>query len=262
MAVKLIFSRLPGGGYVPLRGGYSNLDLLAAVCVADSEMEQNRLHNVSSSSSPNSVIPRNKRSSRRRISDSALKCVVSAFKRLSVGNKNKRTARKIKKRVHPQPAAGEAGPMPGRFRDGIRQLAGPGAEIAEENLLIEKEITESDLRRNQGRLTLPVKSMRLTAFLTAEEEMRLATRQNKKVGSLDDVALIAAIGGKIVKSEVSLRRWEMRKKSGKASVSFILARTWNQLQKSLRLTVGSKVQIWSVRVDGRLWLSLVQLPPM
>ncbi|CAH9108514.1 unnamed protein product [Cuscuta europaea] len=115
MAVKLIFSRLPGGGYAQLRGGYSNLDLLAAVCVADSEMEQNHLNNNSSSSSPNSVIPRNKRSSRRRTSDSVLKCVVSAFKRLSIGggpgNQKKRTAMKIMNRVgaddNRQPAAGE-----------------------------------------------------------------------------------------------------------------------------------------------------------
>ncbi|CAH9120376.1 unnamed protein product [Cuscuta epithymum] len=202
-AMKLVFSRLPGGGYVQLREGYSNLDLLAAVSVADSEMERNRCNNNSLLHPPppqkkktSSVVPRNKRSSRRRISDSVLKCVVSAFKKLSIGGgptgnnqKIRSAARKIsRKRVHPQPAAGEAGPMPGRFRDGIRQLAGPDAEIAEENLLMEKEITASDLS------------------LTAEEEMRLATSQDKKVGSLDDVALIATIGGDVVKSEVSLRR--------------------------------------------------------
>ncbi|CAH9110503.1 unnamed protein product [Cuscuta epithymum] len=145
-AGKMIFSPLPGGGYVQLREGYSNLDLLAAVCVADWEAE----NNLKKSSS-----------------------------------------------------------HAGIFRDRIRRQAGPAADISEEKLLIEKEITASDLSRNQGRLTLPVRKKREAAFLTAEEEGRLATRRDEKVGSLDDVALIPTVDDEVVKCEVSLRRWDL-----------------------------------------------------
>ncbi|CAH9120291.1 unnamed protein product [Cuscuta epithymum] len=271
MVGKMILSPLPGGGYVQLRQGYSNLDLLAAVCGAVlDQMEKNPNSNSSSSSSsPKSVfIPRRKRSrpskSRSGVitAASALKCVVSGFKTLSIGggpgNQKKRAAKKIKKRVvaddNQQPAA-EAGPMPGRFRDRIRQIAGPGAEIAEEMLLIEKEITATDLNPNEGRLALPLNQLRRTDFMTAEEEQRLATRRNngKNVGSLD-VALIAAVDGEIVKREVDFRRWEMR-----TSSMLMVTGKWNKIKGSLGLAVGTKVQIWSVRVDGKLWLSLVVL---
>ncbi|CAH9108251.1 unnamed protein product [Cuscuta europaea] len=278
-AGKMILSPLPGGGYVQLREGYSNLDLLAAVCEAAWEqMQKNPNTNSSfssSSSSPKSVlIPRRKRSrpSRSRsgviMAASALKCVVPGFKTSSIGggpgNQKKRAAKKIKKRVvadeNQQPAAGEPGPMPGRFRDGIRQIAGPGAEITEEMLLIEKEITATDLKPDQNRLSFPLKQMRRTDFLTAGEEERLATRQNNNnnVGSLD-VALIAVVNGEIVKREVDFRRWEMQKKSGKSSVSLVVTGTWNKIKGTLGLAKGTKVQIWSVRVDAKLWLSLVVL---
>ncbi|CAH9108349.1 unnamed protein product [Cuscuta europaea] len=279
MAGKMIFSPLPGGGYVQLREGYSNMDLLAAVCGAVLEqMEKTPYSNPSSSSSssPKSVfVPRKKRSRPNRsrshdviMAGSVLKCGVSGFKRVSIGggpgHKNKGTAKKIKNQVsgdeNRQLAAVEAGPMPGRFRDGIRQIAGPGAEIAEEMLLIEKEITATDLKPDQNRLALPLKQMRRTDFLTAEEEERLATRHNNNinVGSLD-VALIAVVNGEIVKREVDFRRWEMRKKSGKTSVSLVVTGTWNKIKGTLGLAKGTKVQIWSVRVDGKLWLSLVVL---
>ncbi|CAH9108259.1 unnamed protein product [Cuscuta europaea] len=274
MAGKMIFSPLPGGGYVQLREGYSNMDLLAAVCGAVLEqMEKTPYSNSSSSSSssPTSVyIPRKKRSrpnrSRRHDAGSVLKCGLSGFKRVSIigggpGNKKKRAA---KKRVvddeNQQPVAVEAGPMPGRFRDGIRQIAGPGAEIAEEMLLIEKKITTTDLKPGQNRLALPVKQLRRTDFLTAEEEERLATRHNngKNVGSLK-VSLIGAVNGAIVKQEADFRRWVMPKKSGKTSVSLMVTGKWNEIKGSFGLVVGTKVQIWSVRVDRKLWLSLVVL---
>ncbi|CAH9107567.1 unnamed protein product [Cuscuta epithymum] len=277
MVGKMILSPLPGGGYAQLREGYSSLDVLAAVCGAVLEKNTNSNNSSSSSSSfPKSVfIPRRKRSRPNRsttshevfmAADSVLKCGVSGFKRVSIGggpagNRKKRAAKKMKKRVigdeNQQPAAAEAGPMPERFRGGIRQLAGPGAEIAEEMLLIEKEITATDLNRNEGRLALPLKQLRRTDFLTAEEEERLATRQNngKNVGSLD-VALIAAVNGEIIiKPELHLRRWGI----GKSSMSLMVTHKWNEIKGSLGLAVGTKVQIWFVRVDGELWLSLVVL---
>ncbi|CAH9120174.1 unnamed protein product [Cuscuta epithymum] len=283
MVGKMILSPLPGGGYVQLREGYSSLDVLAAVCGAVLEqMEKNTNSNNSSSSSssfPKSVfIPRRKRSRPNRstshevimAADSVLKCGVSGFKRVSIGggpagNQKKRAAKKMKKRViadeNQQPAAAEAGPMPERFRGRIRQLAGPGAEIAEEMLLIEKEITGTDLNPKESRLSLPLKQLRRTDFLTAEEKERLLTRHNNgiNVGSVD-VALIAAVNGEIIiKRELHLRRWEMRKDRGKTSVSLMVTKEWNKIKGSLGLAVGTKVQIWSVRVDGELWLSLVVL---
>ncbi|CAH9107587.1 unnamed protein product [Cuscuta epithymum] len=278
MVGKMILSPLPGGGYVQLREGYSSLDVLAAVCGAILEKNPNT-YSSSSSSSPKSVfIPRRKRSRPNRsttshevimAADSVLKCGVSGFKRVSIGgepsNRKKRAAKKVKKRViadeNQQPAAAEAGPMPERFRGRIRQLAGPGAEIAEEMLLIEKQITATDLNPNEGRLSLPLKQLRRTDFLRAEEVERLLTRHNNgiNVGSVD-VALIAAVDGEIViKRELHLRRWEMPKNRGKSSVSLMVTKEWNKIKGSLGLAVGTKVQIWSVRVDGELWLSLVVL---
>ncbi|CAH9107575.1 unnamed protein product [Cuscuta epithymum] len=278
MVGKMILSSLPGGGYVQLREGYSSLDVLAAVCGAVLEKNTNSNNSSSSSSSfPKSVfIPRRKRSRPNRsttthevfmAADSVLKCGV---KRVSIGggpagNQKKRAAKKMKKRViadeNQQPAAAEAGPMPERFRGRIRQLAGPGAEIAEEMLLIEKEITGTDLNPKESRLSLPLKQLRRTDFLTAEEKERLLTRHNNgiNVGSVD-VALIAAVNGEIIiKRELHLRRWEMRKDRGKTSVSLMVTKEWNKIKGSLGLAVGTKVQIWSVRVDGELWLSLVVL---
>ncbi|VFQ58607.1 unnamed protein product [Cuscuta campestris] len=156
---------------------------------------------------------------------------------------------------HQGPATG----MPERFKNKIRELAGPDAIIAEEKLLIEKALTESDTKLLQGRLTMPERSMAEREFLREDEKRLVRLKVGNRLEGIDATLIDPLLG----RWGVKLRRWNMEKGVGKrSSVSYAINDGWNKVLKALhwedKKGDGIVVQVWSIRVNGRLWVAVAR----
>ncbi|VFQ91799.1 unnamed protein product [Cuscuta campestris] len=156
---------------------------------------------------------------------------------------------------------GPAPGMPERFKNKIRELAGPNAIIGEEKLLIEKALTESDTMLLQGRLTMPERSMHMaeSEFLREDEKRLVRLKVGNKLVGIDATLIDPLLG----RWGVKLKRWDMGKGVGKrSSVSYAINDGWNKVLKALHWEDGNGdgiiVQVWSIRVNGSLWVAVVR----
>lgn len=161
-----------------------------------------------------------------------------------------------KKNKHQGPSPPPLPSMPAELRNRIVELAGPGADVSDEKLLIQKVLTMSDVKDNQNRLSIPTNHMIHADFLTVDEERLLCRHIEKNVGSLG----VTVIEPSLEKGTASLRRWEYHKSSGRSTVSYVITETWKLMAKRNGLKEGMSVQVWSVRVSGKLWLAIERLP--
>ncbi|XP_019179033.1 PREDICTED: uncharacterized protein LOC109174243 [Ipomoea nil] len=144
--------------------------------------------------------------------------------------------------------------LPVKFKNLILQLAGKRA-VCVEKLVIQKELTKTDVNSTQNRLSIPARLVR-EEFLTEEEHLLLCQRNGKNVCSIDEVPLITPM---MEVAKVSLRRWEMKKERGVPSVSYVIANTWNEIRRRNKFESKMIVQLWAIRVDVDLWMALVRL---
>nr|GMC68962.1 B3 domain-containing protein At5g24050-like [Ipomoea batatas] len=121
----------------------------------------------------------------------------------------------------PEPPPG----LPAEFRNLILQLAGNRA-VCVEKLVIQKELTKTDVNSTQNRLSIPARLVR-EEFLTEEEHLLLCQHNGKNVRSIE-VPLITPM---MEVAKASLRRWEMKKGKGVSSVSYVIANTWNAIRR-------------------------------
>nr|GMC46840.1 putative B3 domain-containing protein At3g24850 [Ipomoea batatas]GMC86610.1 putative B3 domain-containing protein At3g24850 [Ipomoea batatas] len=149
----------------------------------------------------------------------------------------------------PEPPPG----LPVEFKNLIFQLAGNRA-VCVEKLVIQKELTETDVKSSQNRLSIPASLVR-EEFLTEEEHLLLCQHNGKNVCSIE-VPLITPM---MEVATGSLRRWEMKKESGVFSVSYVIANTWNAIRRRNKFESKMIVQLWAIRVDVDLWMALVRL---
>nr|GMC53175.1 B3 domain-containing protein At1g05920-like [Ipomoea batatas] len=149
----------------------------------------------------------------------------------------------------PEPPPG----LPVEFKNLILQLAGNRA-VCVEKLVIQKELTETDVKSSQNRLSIPASLVR-EEFLTEEEHLLLCQHNGKNVCSIE-VPLITPM---MEVAKGSLRRWEMKKESGVFSVSYVIANTWNAIRRRNKFESKMIVQLWAIRVDVDLWMALVRL---
>ncbi|XP_019196128.1 PREDICTED: B3 domain-containing protein At1g05920-like [Ipomoea nil] len=150
----------------------------------------------------------------------------------------------------PEPPPG----LPVEFRNFILQRAGNRA-VCVEKLVIQKELTKTDVNSTQNRLSIPARLVR-EEFLTEEEHLLLCQRNGKNVCSIDEVPLITPM---MEVAKVSLRRWEMKKERGVPSVSYVIANTWNEIRRRNKFESKMIVQLWAIRVGVDLWMALVRL---
>nr|GMC53159.1 B3 domain-containing protein At1g05920-like [Ipomoea batatas] len=143
--------------------------------------------------------------------------------------------------------------LPVEFRNLILQLAGNRA-VCVEKLVIQKELTKTDVNSTQNRLSIPARLVR-EEFLTKEEHLLLCQHNGKNVCSIE-VPLITPM---MEVAKVSLRRWEMKKGKGVSSVSYVIANTWNEIRRRNKFESEMIVQLWAIRVDLDLWMTLVRL---
>ncbi|XP_033145500.1 B3 domain-containing protein At2g31720 isoform X2 [Brassica rapa] len=152
----------------------------------------------------------------------------------------------VKERKRPvkqkEPVRREPGVTPGWLVELMRRKNGADAK-----LVIEKVITKTDLKPDQGRLLIPFKQI-IEDFLNERElsiveEHHRADRDEGLKGV--DVVLL------------NLRIWEMR-----SSFNYALCSGWNQFVRDNDLEVNQTRRLWSFHSrDGTLFLAFDPLTP-
>ncbi|KAF7150150.1 hypothetical protein RHSIM_Rhsim02G0212100 [Rhododendron simsii] len=132
--------------------------------------------------------------------------------------------------------------LPAEFKERIRNLGG-----TEATLVLQKELTPTDMSLGHRRLSLPWGKLKDKKFL---DKVFLATRRNGK-----DVAKMAArlIAENGMEHEIDIRRWNMSKGI------YNVVEGWNEVVDEHKLCEKLVVQLWSFRVEGNLWFALVKL---
>ena len=136
--------------------------------------------------------------------------------------------------------------LPEKFKERIKALGGSGTQV---ELVIQKALYDSDLRPNNNRLSMPFKQIN-EGFLREEERKDLAKRKAMIVPFIEP-------SGKC--DEMTLKQWDMPKKTGKTSSTYVLVTHWNKVLQANGLGLKDVVQVWSFRVgpEQKLCLALV-----
>ncbi|KAJ8761381.1 hypothetical protein K2173_001511 [Erythroxylum novogranatense] len=145
--------------------------------------------------------------------------------------------------------------MPGEFKNRIQEMGGTVVE-----LIIQKPLFETDLKKGEGRLSIPANQIQSHNFLTDEEKELL--------NMLDERGKLKAIETKVIgpnategATNMNFKKWNMKKPNGSGSSSYVLTTKWNSLvaSNSSTLKVGNTIQLWSFRQEERLCFALVVL---
>jgi hypothetical protein len=136
--------------------------------------------------------------------------------------------------------------FPEELKERIKALGGSGTQV---ELVIQKSLYDSDLRPNNNRLSMPFKQIN-EGFLREEERKDLAKRKAMTVPFIEP-------SGKC--DEMTLKQWDMPKKTGKTSSTYVLVTHWNKVVQANGLGLNDVVQVWSLRVgpEQKLCLALV-----
>ncbi|KAK6925996.1 B3 domain-containing protein At2g31720-like [Dillenia turbinata] len=125
--------------------------------------------------------------------------------------------------------------LPEEFKNRIEELGGTTV-----TLVIQKRLFESVLKKQLNRFSIPLSQVK-TEFLREDEKMKL-----QKSGGEINVMLIALDPSK-EPIEVTFKKWDMRKDSGKVSSLYVLNNTWMRVVNENALEEGDLVQLWSFR---------------
>jgi hypothetical protein len=119
------------------------------------------------------------------------------------------------------------------------------------NLVIQKVLTDTDMKRSQDRLSIPRGQMRYD-FLSSEEQVGLEEKEvDRKHFKGMEVPLIEP---GLQESSISLKKWKLGN-----SYSYMLSNPWINITKRNGLKSGNDVHLWSFRVNQRPHLALIKL---
>ncbi|XP_038905532.1 putative B3 domain-containing protein At3g24850 [Benincasa hispida] len=140
--------------------------------------------------------------------------------------------------------------MPAALRDRIVEMG--GYEI---RLVIQKQLEDTDLNKNHGRLSMPIKKL-LFDFTTEEERKLLSEVENQNKKGINTVII-----DDVEERMICLKKWKI----GSGDV-YCLTTQWNSLVEETGLKSGQHIQIWSFRKDDeyetyRVCLAMVKLAP-
>uniref|UniRef100_M4DYZ1 TF-B3 domain-containing protein n=1 Tax=Brassica campestris TaxID=3711 RepID=M4DYZ1_BRACM len=163
----------------------------------------------------------------------------------------------VKERKQPvkqkEPVRREPGVTPGWLVELMRRKNGVDAK-----LVIEKVITKTDLKPDQGRLLIPFKQI-IEDFLN-ERELSIVEEHHRadRDEGLKGVDVILLNGNDAeVQWNANLRIWEMR-----SSFNYALCSGWNQLVRDNDLEANQTRRLWSFHSrDGKLFLAFDPLTP-
>lgn len=121
-------------------------------------------------------------------------------------------------------------------------------------MIIQKSITATDLKSNNGRLSMPFKKIVDMDFLTKEEETIIYEHFNKLREEGVDATLVDC---ELHTWEVNLRKWGMNNNN----YVYNLVTSWNKVVEEIDLEEHDEIRLWSFHSNGRLYFALVLLPP-
>ncbi|XP_059448267.1 B3 domain-containing protein At1g05920-like [Corylus avellana] len=136
--------------------------------------------------------------------------------------------------------------MPTEFMD---KIMGQASNI---KLVIQKVLTDTDMKRSQDRLSIPTGQMRYD-FLSSEEKVSLEKKEANGIHFKGMEVPLIEPGLQV--SSIFLKKWKL----GSGSC-IMLSKPWMDVAKRNELKPGNNVQLWSFRVNQKLHLALIKLP--
>ncbi|CAI9112738.1 OLC1v1013225C1 [Oldenlandia corymbosa var. corymbosa] len=160
--------------------------------------------------------------------------------------------------------------LPEEVMEKIREKARAGGAGDDDDLKLilvtEKNLTKSDIDKNQNRFSVPKSKLR-NKFLTEPEDLYLKEHLKGNSGEEEEEEdansaennksnhtnffTVPIIEPSDTVADISLRRWNV----GTSSKPYILNGNWNQIVKTNSLRIGLRVQLWSFRILGKLNLA-------
>jgi hypothetical protein len=136
--------------------------------------------------------------------------------------------------------------MPTKFEDKIKGMQGSDIK-----LVIQKELTPSDLKVNNNRLTIPSGRMK-HEFLNKEEQVRL---QDKEADGIHFKGMeVPLIEPGLQESTIFLKKWQVGN-----TKPYVLSKPWIKVAERNKLKSSDTIQLWSFRVNQSLHLVLIKL---
>ncbi|GLT71804.1 hypothetical protein SLA2020_437970 [Shorea laevis] len=134
--------------------------------------------------------------------------------------------------------------LPEEFKNRIEAMGGTQVEM-----VIQKALYQTDLQKNNSRLSMPFSQINKN-FLREAEREHLAQQNIMTVQFMEPSRKV---------NEMILRQWDMPKKSGKTSSIYVLRTKWNHAFRQNGLVAEDVVQVWSFRVgiEQNLCMALV-----
>ncbi|KAG7583293.1 B3 DNA binding domain [Arabidopsis suecica] len=209
----------------------------------DSETEQNHLH-MAESEKTETKDPLNPN----------VPCSLSLC--LTENTSRKRRAVEQRKRIRVKKA--KVVPFSGTARETPEWLVKVMSDMKEAKdakLIFEKTLFVTDVNPTQNRLSMPFNNLLRNNFLTSVESRIIDKDINndKKIG----VGAIL-VDQRSEKWGVMLKRWEMKKESGKGSWNYNLICGWNDVVEANGLKDGDNISLWSFRCCGILCFAMEQ----
>ncbi|KAG5563001.1 hypothetical protein RHGRI_005669 [Rhododendron griersonianum] len=128
--------------------------------------------------------------------------------------------------------------LPAEFQERIRNLGG-----TEATLVLQKELTATDMSPDHTRMSLPRGKLKDKEFL--DKAFSCTKRNGKGVAKME--ARLIAENGK--EHEIDIRQWNMSK------IIYNMVKGWNEVVDEHKLCAKWVVQLWSFKVKGNLWLT-------
>ncbi|KAF1871914.1 hypothetical protein Lal_00012131 [Lupinus albus] len=160
------------------------------------------------------------------------------------GEKTMKEKNKKSKKM-PLPIVAKTPPseLPGTFMDRITELNGSDIKF-----LMHKKLCLSDLLKNNNRLSMP-KSQIGFEFLTEDEKEKLNERKEDPRARLIGTE-ITLIDPCLREYKITLKKWEMK------GVIYNLVTNWHKVVEDNNFKMNQELDIWSFRVDGKLYFVL------
>lgn len=143
-------------------------------------------------------------------------------------------------------------PIPPEFKNCIQEKSwGQGISFSDEILVIQKQLSETEISQQRSGLFIPLDFIRNKHF--NDDELDELNNNN--------FIPVTIIDPLIKNVTVNLRRKLMIKNiGGEPSRAYVLNEDWDRIVTAKNLEEGDIVQLWAVRVGGNLCFLLVNLP--
>jgi hypothetical protein len=121
-------------------------------------------------------------------------------------------------------------------------------------LVMQKELTKTDLSKNHGRLSIPEKQVINEKFLEPNEKSSLHYDRKEGRKRRDGMSMSVLDPSLELWDRMFIKKWRMVK-----SETYNITGDWYKLVKKNNLKEGQKVQVWSFRRHRQLCFALVKL---